>query len=440
MLEAPAGLTRSQIDAYQSDLVGIVRKVFYRLHDVGDLHMISAGAYTARAKPLLGHEVPRNSGGEGVTRHAAGAAAIGEALERYSACWVDRSRCVEGTATELVDDGVAVLPPDRIRFFTDEQLAEDGFGMTQLGPDTTTPWLEAAEVLSGSRIFVPAQLSYLGSVPGAPRIHTATSNGLAFGTDPYEALLSGMLELVERDAFMLTWYHRLSLPRIDLASHRSLASFVRRHIAPAGLEVAVMDLSGFSNVPVALSVARQANGAQGPVGVGAAASMRPEVACMKAMREAVGSRSWAAQKVRDGSKSLVDSDWRTTIVDFDHHVELFSDPAMRTHLDFLDASSEVRSIHEIEAVPASARPDAESVAARLAERGTTVYATDVTAPDVRAGGGFVIRALSPELQPLDASYRYRYLGHPRLRDDAALSGVGVSDAGSPLNPLPHPFP
>lgn len=441
MRKLSGGLTRAQVDAYHSDIVGIVRKVFYRLHDVSDMHMFSAGAYTARARPLLGRGTPRNSGGEGTSRYAAAAAAIGEALERYSACWVDRERYIDGTAAQMVEAGNTVLPPEQVRFFTQEQFDESGFNLTQIDPQARTPWIESAEVLSGCRVFIPAEFAYLGGVPDAPRFHTPTSNGLAFDTDPNSALLSGILELVERDAFMLAWYHQLSLPRIDISSHRSLKEFVRRHIQPAGLQVALMDLSAFSGVPVVLSVARQANGEPGPVGVGAAADLSPGAASVKAMGEAVGSRSWAAQKIRNGSASLVNSDWRETIVDFENHVQLFSDPVMHQHLDFLGASTRTRSIEDIDGVAHPTRSALHSLAARLADRGIRIYSVDVTSPDVREAGGYVIRAYSPDLLPLDVSYRYRYLGHPRLRDTASLFSAGAPvHEEMPLNHIPHPFP
>lgn len=442
MVERAGGLTRNQVDTYSSDLVGIVRKTFNRLHDVADLHTISVGAYTARAAPLIGSRTPRNSGGDAATQHSASAAAIGEALERYSACWIEPSRLVTGTERNLADGGASVLPTEALRIFTDEQLAEDGFGLTQPGPDTTMPWIESGEVLSGRRVLIPAQLAYLTEIPGAPRIHTSTSNGLAFGTEPYAALLSGILELVERDAFMLTWYHQLTLPRIDTNSHPSLESFVRRHVAPTGLQVSAIDLSVFTGVPAVLAVARPAVGGHGPIGVGASAALRPEVACIKAMSEAVGSRSWAAQRVRSGSPCLVDSNWFESIVDFEHHIDLFSDPAMYEYLDFLDASQEHRAVADIQGVLAPAGlASVEALAIRLAERGVTIYSVDVTSPDVREAGGFVIRAFSPEMQPLDVSYRYRYLGHPRLRDAAVLAAAGEPLRGvSSLNHIPHPFP
>ncbi|MDO5619151.1 YcaO-like family protein [Kocuria sp.] len=431
------GLGPAQLQAYRSHLVGIVQKTYFRLHDVSDLHIISAGAKISRPEALIGTAVTRDSGGEGTSRSKALGAATGEALERYSAAWLEPSRFIHGSARSLSAAGLVHLDPDRIRFFTDAQLGRDGFGLTQLDADTRTPWLETAEVATGRRVLIPAQLAFLRVIPDAPRIHTPTSNGLAFGTDPYRALVSAMMELVERDAFMLTWYHRLSMPRIDLQSDIRLARFTEQHLEPTGLRVHVMDLSSFTGLPVVACIARPGNDEPGPIGVGASAALLPEIACMKAITEAVGSRSWAEQRRRRGADERIGDDWDNAILSFEDHIDLFSRWDMYQHLDFLDANPNIRSLNELPRLNMPSRTAVRKIASRLAEQGINLYSMDVTSPDVREMGGYVVRAYSPDLQPLDVSYRHRYLGHPRLSDPTAPPrDRNTTD----LNPIPHPFP
>ena len=45
-----------------------------------------------------------------------------------------------------------------------------------------------------------------------------TSNGCALGGSLEEAIFHGIMEVVERDSFLLTWYAKLPLPRLDLSS------------------------------------------------------------------------------------------------------------------------------------------------------------------------------------------------------------------------------
>ena len=45
---------------------------------------------------------------------------------------------------------------------------------------------------------------------------------MACGATLEEAILSGLLELVERDAFLIAWYNRLSLPLVDWSARSAL--------------------------------------------------------------------------------------------------------------------------------------------------------------------------------------------------------------------------
>lgn len=62
--------------------------------------------------------------------------------------------------------------------------------------------------------MVPQWLAYYSS-PCRQGFVYETSNGCALGGSLEEAVLYGMLEVVERDSFLLTWYAQLPLPRLD---------------------------------------------------------------------------------------------------------------------------------------------------------------------------------------------------------------------------------
>jgi len=65
----------------------------------------------------------------------------------------------------------------------------------------------------------------------------------------------------------------------------------------------------------------------------------------------------------------------------------------------------------------------------------------VTWPDVERLGLRVIKTLAPELCPLDASHRARFLGGDRLRRAAHELGLLPRPLRpDELNSDPHPFP
>ena len=89
-----------------------------------------------------------------------------------------------------------------------------------------------------------------------------------------------LLELVERDAVMLAWKCRLSLPLLDWSDDDGSRALDTRFFARPGLRFAVVDASCFLDVPVAIAVVhgRPASRAALAVGAGAAADVGGGVA------------------------------------------------------------------------------------------------------------------------------------------------------------------
>jgi ribosomal protein S12 methylthiotransferase accessory factor len=109
---------------------------------------------------------------------------------------------------------------------------------------------------------------------------------------------------------------------------------------------------------------------------------------------------------------------------------------------FLDSSPERRDTRDVPALAGSNVVERiEGACNRLAERGVSAYAVDVTSPDVRSGGFHVVRVIAPELCQLDVLQHGRFLGGSRLYDAAYEAGLVPRPLVlADLNPDPHPFP
>ena len=93
--------------------------------------------------------------------------------------------------------------------------------------------------------WIPAALVALTDEHGA----LATSSGLAASPSVVTALLRGLQEVVERDAFMATWLHQLGGREVAAPS-------LTAELAPLGATVQAFDLTpAFSPHPVALVAA-----------------------------------------------------------------------------------------------------------------------------------------------------------------------------------------
>jgi ribosomal protein S12 methylthiotransferase accessory factor len=447
-MSAPAQLTRTplpesirRLRTLVSPYTGVIRRVEEVLGAPDEIPLVAISCETADMEFAAAGLVRRVGSGSGRTREAALAAALGEAVERYSAAVPpEPDMLVFGSASEL---GHEAVDPARFALFSREQYDDGGFPYRRFIETTRVTWTRGFALPRGPSALVPAQLVYLSDAYGAEpvRIASSTSNGLACHATQEEAVLSGLLELVERDAFMIVWSNRLSLPRLSWRRDKDLREFEAAYLGPTGFRYAAVDLSCFWDVPTALGVVRSDEPLMGALGVGASAAPTIQEAVWQALDEACRVQAWASHLlVTEPGRAFAQDG--SDIRDFDDHVHYYADPGRARAARFLDACGETRDVAEVEPlVGESVTALIEAVTQRLAVRSSSAYAVDVTAPDIRAAGMSVARVVAPELCPLDADHCTRSLGGRRLYEAAFELGL-VSRPLEPatLNPDPHPFP
>src|SRR4029079_2166886 len=130
------------------------------------------------------------------------------------------------------------------RFSTERQPSRV-FPCTRFTQSTRLSFVEGFALDDGRPAFLPAQLVYLHYGRSEPPIGYPTSNGLACGPTLAEAVLAALLEVVERDAMMLVWANRLSLPELTWLDDPAIRTLARLAFAPTGLRYAAIDASAF---------------------------------------------------------------------------------------------------------------------------------------------------------------------------------------------------
>jgi ribosomal protein S12 methylthiotransferase accessory factor len=440
-VSALAEMLPSALRPFVSPRVGIVTALEECLVDVDEPPLVRIACELSAVEELIGVELgsARSIGGSGMSRHDAVGAAVGEAVERYSASYVPRERLVEATASEL---GSNAADPSSFSLFAESQYDAPGFPYVRFTKETRVPWIEGVDLESGERAWLPAELVFLSDIEPAARARIAysTSSGLACATSFGQALERALLELLERDAFMLTWWRRLAPPRLDWSASAWMRAVDARYFAPAGIEYVALDLSWVHDLPTIAGVVRGPPGSGAALGVGAAANARIEEAWWRALAEAFASRS-ACRKLR-----LVDPDRQyaadgSDVLGFDDHIRFYGDDERAEFASFLWSSPARRSSHDVRPLSTDADERRAQLIARIRRAGSAALAVDVTAPDVASAGLSVVRAVAPGLCPLDAEHTSRFLGsarllHPSEKDTLTAPPTRVED----LNPLPHPFP
>jgi ribosomal protein S12 methylthiotransferase accessory factor len=370
----------------------------------------------------------------GLDHEHARAAALGEAVERYSLSFVPHERIVVATAAEL---GPCAVTPERFGLFSPEQYAHPRFPFTPFTSDTETAWIDGWNVATGEPAWLPAELVFLAdaSAPGTARIGYATSSGAACAANEVEATVRGLLELCERDAFMIVWSARLSLPLLDWSQNPALVELERRYFAPSGLRYSAVDLSCVHGLPSVLGVVRAPESEPAVVGVGAGTEATVEAAWWKALAEAFGTRTAARHRRLTGEGAALDPSGRNVLT-VDDHILVHTAPGRDGPTAFLDGSSIRVPVGDVEPLPAPPEERLEVLTRTIATAGSAAYAVDVTAPDVRTLGLRVIKTVAPELCALDVPHPARFVGAIRLETVPEALGFGRRER----NPDPHPFP
>lgn len=434
----PTPVALARLDEAVSPLVGIVSTAVRTTYAPDDSRLPHWACAVSPTRRTLGSASVDYGGGAHADDLQARAAALGEAIERYSAAYVPYDRLVLTTAEEL---GPAAVDPGRFALFHPRQLAEPHFPFEPFTASTRLHFAAGFSLTDGSPACLPAQLVYLGTLPpDGARIGYPTSNGLACGPTLEEAVLGGLLELVERDAVMISWTGAVSLPHLDWRDDQQLLTLERRYFSPSGLRYSVLDGSAFLDVPVAIAVLHGTPGERAALALGGGCAPTIGSAWSKALAEAFSVRRWLSTKAAQDPPPPVPD--RRHICSFDEHMLFYADDANARSAAFLDAShrrSPTRAAPRL--AEGGPRAVLDDLVARLACHGVSAYAVDVTAPDVATLGLYVARVIAPELCPLDVVHAARYLGGRRLYEAARDAGLAPAALRfEDVNPHPHPFP
>ncbi|MGP9802685.1 YcaO-like family protein [Rheinheimera sp. NSM] len=122
-------------------------------------------------------------------------------------------------------------------------------------PGNPITWLKGRALCGDRDVWLPAAMvCYLDSQLEKLSFNT-NSNGCALGNSRREASYYALLELIERDALLLTWYTQSSPPKLRLESMAdSKLIDIERQFLNCGYRLHLFDITTDIGIPVVLSV------------------------------------------------------------------------------------------------------------------------------------------------------------------------------------------
>ena len=218
---------------------------------------------------------------------------IGEFLERYTQT-VYRNK-------DLYRASIADMRKKK-KYFLDLSVADqwsdwqkNRFPSRRFDDCSIFQWVQGRSLTRKKSAYIPAQMVYMNYrfIENEPIVRRPISNG-AGGMFTYEeAVLSGLHELIQRDAFLFHWLTKQAPAKIDPKSLRNaeimkcLADFARYK-----LECVILDTTHDLCAPSFVAVLLDRTGVGPAVTLGGGCGFDQEKAILRAMTEAIGVRSW----------------------------------------------------------------------------------------------------------------------------------------------------
>jgi ribosomal protein S12 methylthiotransferase accessory factor len=301
--------------------------------------------------------------------------ALGEGLERYCAGVYRQSEFVVAPETSR---SRSVSPA---RFARPERYQ-------QADREEPIAWVEGEQLASGGRVSLPAE--FVHYPPPRERHKPAITTGLGLGNSGTEALLSGLYEVLERDATMLAWYSTFDPLRLELSDERFRT--LEKRARAEDLDVTPLLVTQDVDVPVvAVAVHRDPDGgderAWPRFAMGSGADLDPVAAACSALAEALQNwmelRSMGPERAAEEKAAIG---------------EYASFPVVARRFVDVDATVPAGSVGPDS--PPEGEAELDAVVDRVTDTGLDAYAAQITTRDVASLGFEAVRVLIPEAQPL----------------------------------------
>ncbi|WP_247728534.1 YcaO-like family protein [Halovivax limisalsi] len=350
------------------DRVGLVRSI-------GEVDSYPTPYYLATLAETAAYSdvsAAQNAAGVDEDWNRAFVKAIGEGLERYCAgVYTDDDFTVSPAAKleSVVEPGDLVRPDD----------AETP------GPDEPISWVRGRDLRRDDPTYLPADAVHFPQPDGG--VLPSITTGLGLGSSTADALVSGLTEVIERDATMLAWYSTydpLELELDDEAFDR-----LARRLSSEGLTVTPLLVTQDVDVPVvSVAVSRQGSNPAWPAfAVGSAASLDVAAAARDALAEAA--QNWMELRSIGPDEADDAGAWIG-------RYGRFPDAAR----SFVDAEATVDASTVGPAAPPTGAAAVSELLDRLDDAALDAFAAKLTTRDVAAIGFEAVRVVVPDAQPL----------------------------------------
>jgi YcaO-like protein with predicted kinase domain len=239
---------------------------------------------------------------------------LSQTISIHSGKGLEKAAARAGAILEAIEFEVAEHPAGQFRIASANQLPEDDHlpledcfpsRSSVVNEFTPLPWEEVTNVQNGAQTLIPSDLIWMvPRVKHQPLLYFQMgTNGLASGGSNEDAILSGLYEVLERDAWTL---NQFLLDNCGIMPHRTplaglpdRVDILVRQLEAASVKLHLFDITNDYRVPVFGAILLDHSGQCAGTFGGYGCHVNAEIAAIRAITEAAQSRCCYISGARD---------------------------------------------------------------------------------------------------------------------------------------------
>ena len=262
-----------------------------RIADITDLDRIGIPVYTA-IRPTAEYGGVSVYGGKGISKDHAKASAMMEGFERYSAERQSGDATLIKNISEISDPYINPKSLNLPKELEKKDLS-----------DLNIEWSIVNDLITGDDYYIPSNAIFHPYTHNndVDSLFKSNTNGLASGNILEEAILHGIFEVIERDAWSIFELTHKNYSQINLDTIESnIINETIEMFTSNGITIKLMDFTADIKIPtIAASADDTITKDAGLLTLGMGTHLDPEVAILRALTEVAQSRATQINGARE---------------------------------------------------------------------------------------------------------------------------------------------
>lgn len=352
---------------------------------------------------------------------------IAEFFERMSAMTCGLMTTT-GSYEKVSSDNSAIDPAEFSPFHPNQMMSFDFFRF-KLVDDDLFRWTPVNSLTDKSSTFIPIQLVKLERVPANEKlIRFPDSSGLSFGVSQEDALLRGLLEVIERDALVTSWYSEKKWKKLTNKEFPFQIKKVISYLNRYKLKVDIFDISNDLTPYIFLVIIwDESPNPDCQMSVGSKASNTLSKSILGAIEEALQGRYI-------GKYSKLIQDFPVNVVSYKDHVKFWAKEGRAFEHMIKNKISNCETDRHVKTTVKANVLKLNDVIRNAKKEQIRIFYKDLTNKLLLENGFCCVKVVSPDLKPLFADQKFPYYGF--LRDQSLRNLILVEE--EKFN-VPHPF-